>query len=270
MSLGQRRRYDRAASLELPRAIWANGAVARRLVGVYDLDWGHVMTSTGGGVHNSPKGEIDVKIAWIVGVAVLVFVFFAGGVDAVLAALSHQQRIKAGLPQYVEFSQLYLHTWILSVATSLAVGIYGVRRILGLDAPLVIMPPIFIVGAMVVAWLGVSSASSPFTASPFTTTSGGGGPIGNVITAARWYVAYYGPVGFAGGVITGIGTALIVMFQVRKRHQRALAAQARNPLAALPSWRFDPKRVRAELSWMPGVMVFGVGLLIVTFLVAGA
>src|SRR4030088_185735 len=99
VSLGQRRISGQSRVSGVFRATWAK------------LHGGHVMTSAGGGVNNSPKGEI----AWIVGVAVLAFVFFAGGVDAGLAALSHQQRIKAGLPQYVEFSQLYLHTWILSV-----------------------------------------------------------------------------------------------------------------------------------------------------------
>ncbi|MFI9204033.1 hypothetical protein [Streptomyces sp. NPDC053048] len=186
-------------------------------------------------------------VGWIVGVAVLLVVALNASLDAAVVKAGEQGRIKAGPEQYVEFAHLYLNTVVLSGAVSVSIAVFAGLRILGRNIGFGWMWFIFGCGALLTAlptnvtkWLGHEHIIS---------------------TVCRAYVAYYGRVGFSGGVVVGIASGLVAAVYVRHRRRKTISegitdSSSPDVRAELP-WRLEVGAFSGFLLWCSYMVIQG-------------
>jgi hypothetical protein len=179
-------------------------------------------------------------------------VALTAGINAAIVKIGQQGHIKASTAEYVEFSQLYLRTLILSGVISLAIGSFGVLRVVGRHASVYQMPLILAAGGyFLLTSSGIQVSSDPDI--PKGSLSRSLAPV------LRAYFTYFGPINFASGIVVGVAGGLIAIVFVRHWRRRSITAYGSSDL--LDNSTPALKLVKPEFPWKFEVSIFA-GLLL--------
>lgn len=185
-------------------------------------------------------------------------VAFTAGINAAIVKIGQQGHIKASSPEYVEFTQLYLQTLILSGVISLAIGSFGILRVLGRDMSVYMMPLVYTGGG----YFLLTRAGIQINNNPNIRESNG--PPRGLITVLGTYFTYFGPINFAGGTIVGVAGGLIAIVFVRHWRHKSVTAYGGSdgPDNSEPA----SKLIKPELPWKFEVSIFAGLLLLFAYL----
>jgi hypothetical protein len=150
---------------------------------------------------------------YVVGLALLVILFVNAGAGAVVAKVASNGRVKADHADYVEFSRLYLTTFLLSVTLTIAVALFAVPRIYGRDMHWAVPVGVVIIGGYLTG-LPVRVPTAAQTHNPKVWLVAWG------VDALQTFARYYGTA-FFGGTVVGLAGGLLLALAAH--HHRGTA-----------------------------------------------
>lgn len=157
---------------------------------------------------------------YIVGIALLLVIFVNAGAGAAVAKGS----IKADHADYVVFAALYLHTFLLSLTMTVAVGSYAITRMYGYDTPVAVPLGVIILGGYVTG-RPVQMPSAAQAHHPRVWLAAW------ALGALTAFATYYGSA-FFGGTVVGAASGLLLAAAAHHRRGEPLPQRPAQPWGA--------------------------------------
>jgi hypothetical protein len=156
---------------------------------------------------NQDTPSLRDTILYIVGAALLVIFFVNFSLSLVASRVIEKGGVKGNFPDYIQFTQYYLSTFLLSFILTVAISVFAISRMYGYNIHCTVPVFIVILGSLLIR-MSFSDPAPTLKAANYN-------PFELLVAWSDYLLerfdAYYGTASFLTGTVVGVSGGLVLI-----------------------------------------------------------